>query len=161
MEKHKDVSSNMDIKHLNKKQAILILLISVVFIVMLAVIFSFFGKKNNAKRKTPISQKNNPGAIFSSVKNKDNTTDINARSFKVYENAEAEDKKTKKLPSVELDLTKLSGDFVYAEVNNMMTTPEKYDGKIVKIEDNRNKNVNNLVQDEKESEKIKEEMKQF
>lgn len=133
MEKHKDVSSNMDIKHLNKKQAILILLISVVFIVMLAVIFSFFGKKNNAKRKTPISQKNNPGAIFSSVKNKDNTTDINARSFKVYENAEAEDKKTKKLPSVELDLTKLSGDFVYAEVNNMMTTPEKYDGKIVKI----------------------------
>lgn len=32
------------------------------------------------------------------------------------------------------------------------------DGKIVKIEDNRNKNVNNLVQDEKESEKIKEEM---
>ena len=32
------------------------------------------------------------------------------------------------------------------------------DGKIVKIEDNRNKNVNNLVQNEKESEKIKAEI---
>lgn len=32
------------------------------------------------------------------------------------------------------------------------------DGKIVKIEDNRNKNVNNLSQDEKESEKIKAEI---
>ena len=32
------------------------------------------------------------------------------------------------------------------------------DGKIVKIEDNRNKNVNNLSRDEKESEKIKAEI---
>lgn len=127
------LTDNNESKSLNKKQAILIAMISLVFIVLIAAGFLFFSRKNSTKKNTGISQKNNPGAIFSSVQSKDNTTESSGRNVRVYENAEAEDIKTKKLPPVELDLTKLSGDFVYAEVNNMMTTPEKYDGKIIKI----------------------------
>lgn len=138
MESHKDDNIKSDaknnkIKSSNKKQIVLIALISIVFIAVIVASFSFFGKKNSFKKDKQVSQKNNPGAVFSSVQNKDNTSTASGRSVRVYENADAEDKKTKKLPPVDLDLTKLSGDFVYAEVNNMMTTPEKYEGKIIKM----------------------------
>ncbi len=38
-----------------------------------------------------------------------------------------------KAQTVDLDLTTLSSTMVYSEVNNMMTTPEDYVGKVIKM----------------------------
>lgn len=40
---------------------------------------------------------------------------------------------TEEIPSVDVDLTKLSSTMVYAEVYNMMMSPEDYTGKLIRL----------------------------
>lgn len=100
--------------------------IAVFLAVMLTLSLAACGGENGAKSQTSINTKNVNDVINEQINGTTPAPETSPAPEETQSSAEPD-------PSVDVDLTAMSSTLVYSEVYNMLTTPDSYIGKTVKM----------------------------
>lgn len=100
--------------------------ICVLFALITVLLFSSCGKQN--EKEVQSTDPSSAAVTASSAQTSFKTTSAPSQEAKVNEN-----EKPKNYSKIDVDLTKLSSTMVYSEVYNMVSVPQNYIGKVVKM----------------------------